>query len=324
MSSLSLAPAGSGLLTSDFVQRWIVTGILAAVMALGLSHYGVTLDLDSTRQSGRAIVIFLAVAAVYQGLAHVMPLARRGADIATDLVLSLIQIVAILKIVAPLSYLAARAGAALPLADPTLAWLDAHMFGFDWDAAARRVAARPALQDVLSRAYFSLQPQAMVLLLCGSLLHPRRRNAEFIWIVLVSCVVTVVVSAIVPALGKTGQLGPGYGAVVELIRGGGWTVFSYDKIEGIVTFPSFHTTLGLFFIYIAGRLHWALLIVFVPLDIVMLLAVPSIGGHYLVDMCGGAAVAALSIVVVRAWLRDDTFASGATRNRVAGSAVASR
>lgn len=304
MASISIAPAGGGFRASDFVQRWIVTGILALVLVLGLSHYGVTLDVGSTRESNRAIVIFLIVAAAYQGLARVMPLARRGAGIAIDLTLSLIQIVVILKIVAPLSYLAARAGASLPLADPALAWLDATLFGFDWSTAARWVAARPGLQHVLSQAYFSLQPQAMVLLACGSLLHPKARNAEFIWIVVVSSVVTIVVSALVPALGKTGQIGPEYRAVVELIRVGGWHVFSYDKVEGIVTFPSFHTTLALLYIYIAGRLHRGLLTVFVPLNVVMLLAVSSIGGHYLVDIAGGAAVAAVSIIIVRSRLRD--------------------
>lgn len=298
MSSVSIAP--SGFLASDFIQRWIVPSVLAVILAAGLSFYGVTLDFGSMRESIRAVVIFLIVVAAYQGLARVIPLARRGAGVATDLTLSMIQIVVVLKIVAPLSYLAARVGAPLPLADPTLAWLDAHVFGFDWDTAARWVGARPGLQGVLSRAYFSLQPQAMILLVCGSLLHPKRRNAEFIWIVLAGCIITVVVSGLVPALGKTGQLGPGYRAVVEQIRAGGWHVFTYDQVEGIVTFPSFHTTLGLFFMYIAGRLNRALLVVFVPLNVAMLLAVSSIGGHYFVDMAGGAAVAAASILIVRA------------------------
>jgi membrane-associated phospholipid phosphatase len=98
--------------------------------------------------------------------------------------------------------------------------------------------------------------------------------------------------------GKLGHVGS-YLPVLQEIRSGHWTVLSYAHAEGIVTFPSFHTTLAVFFAYLAGRLDKRLLRVFGPVNAIMLLSIPVIGGHYLADLFGGAAVACVSIVAVR-------------------------
>jgi hypothetical protein len=47
-------------------------------------------------------------------------------------------------------------------------------------------------------------------------------------------------------------VGP-YREVLEMIRSGQWTVFDYGKTEGIVTFPSFHTTAAILLTYAARR-----------------------------------------------------------------------
>jgi membrane-associated phospholipid phosphatase len=43
------------------------------------------------------------------------------------------------------------------------------------------------------------------------------------------------------------------------------------------------------------------------INVLMLPAIPFIGGHYLVDMFAGAAVAGVAIVSVRYWLRSQTL-----------------
>jgi hypothetical protein len=219
--------------------------------------------------------------------------------IPTDLVLSVAQLYMVALVLVPVTYIAAAIAAGFPLIDDTLARLDIVLFGFDWDAAARWVAARPAFEWALSIAYSSLPVQAMMLLVIGSLLRPGERNSEFIWIVIFSLSITISISIFTPALGKVGQVGTGYLEILEEIRSGTWRVFTYERAEGIVTFPSFHTTLAVVFTYIAARLHRCALAVFAPFNALMLVSIPPIGGHYVIDLCGGTAVAVFSIFMVR-------------------------
>jgi membrane-associated phospholipid phosphatase len=50
---------------------------------------------------------------------------------------------------------------------------------------------------------------------------------------------------------------------------------------------------------IAARLHRWTLAAFAPFNVLMLVSIPPIGGHYVIDLCGGAAVAVFSIFIVR-------------------------
>ena len=72
-----------------------------------------------------------------------------------------------------------------------------------------------------------------------------------------------------------------------------------DKPQGLVCFPSFHTVLVIMFCY-ALRGTW----LFWPAAVLGGLTMPSlppIGGHYLIDIPAGAALALLAILVVRRW-----------------------
>jgi membrane-associated phospholipid phosphatase len=73
---------------------------------------------------------------------------------------------------------------------------------------------------------------------------------------------------------------------------------SYNHDEGIVTFPSFHATLAIILTYAVRHYRWALAVI-APLNCLMILAIPTVGGHYLVDLFGGAAVAGLAILLVQ-------------------------
>jgi membrane-associated phospholipid phosphatase len=66
-------------------------------------------------------------------------------------------------------------------------------------------------------------------------------------------------------------------------------------MEGLITFPSFHTTLAVLFVA-ALRKHRLALVIGGVVNGSMLLSIPSEGGHYLVDVFAGALVAVLAIV----------------------------
>jgi membrane-associated phospholipid phosphatase len=221
-----------------------------------------------------------------------MPRLGRPLAVATDCCLSLAQLLAAVIVLLPLTYLAATTG--FPLLDDKLAHLDA-MLGFDWDGAARWVSERPVIDWIFQRAYLSIPYQAAGILLIGS--FRLDRNSEILWIFLVSGLMTFAIFAFTPAAGKIGQLGTGYLNLLMEIRRGDWSSMNYNQTEGIVTFPSFHATLAIIMTYAVRRYRWALA-VFGSLNCLMILAIPTVGGHYLVDLFGGAVVAGLAILLV--------------------------
>jgi membrane-associated phospholipid phosphatase len=274
----SAAPPSS----PGYAVRWFVIGCIAALTAHGLRMAGIAIDSDSLWLLVELLCILLFPVPVSLALASMVPQLACAAAYFVDFMLSLLQLIAVAQIFMPVSYLAATAGAHVPLLDTTLSWLDATLFGFDWNTADRWVADRPAIEGVLLAAYHTMFFQALALLVLGSLLRPCERNAELIWLALVSLTITMAVFAFTPALGMAGRIGNGH-----------------KRMEGIVNFPSFHTTLAVLYPYVAGRLHKRLLLVFLPLNTTMILSIPVIGGHYLVDLFGGTAVAFVSIVTVR-------------------------
>ena len=74
-----------------------------------------------------------------------------------------------------------------------------------------------------------------------------------------------------------------------------------QEIEGLVTFPSFHTAAGVLFawaLWSTRWLRWPGLIV----NVLMIASVPIIGAHYLVDVFGGVVVAIASLYLARRWM----------------------
>lgn len=70
-----------------------------------------------------------------------------------------------------------------------------------------------------------------------------------------------------------------------------------DDLYGLITFPSFHVAAAVLIAYAARGTPLAFLAL--VLNLVMAVSALSEGGHYLVDVLAGAAVAGLAIGVVR-------------------------
>ena len=282
----------------DYTVRWAVVAGVGVLALAGLHAVGASLDAGSAWPSVLAVGRCLLVLAGFTAFRWAMPRFGPATAIPVDVTLSVLQVFVLVQAFLPLIYAAAALGAGFPTLDDTLGRLDRMLFGFEWDAMARWLAGRPGIEWVLSSAYFSLPLQAAALVVLGSIFRPGERNGEFVWIACTAMAMTTAVFVFTPALGMGGQVA-GYVDALKEIRAGGWTVFDYARPEGIVVFPSFHATLALVFVYLAGRTHRWALAVFAPLNAVMLLSIPPIGGHYLIDVVGGGAVAAASIVLVR-------------------------
>ena len=201
-----------------------------------------------------------------------------------------------LKVLTPLTYLAAASG--YPLIDSASTKLDAILFGFDWDVEANWVANHPALDWLLQQAYFSLYYQGALVFLIGSVSHPGDRNGEIIWQFCISLVLTCAIFVFTPAVGHVAHAGAGWLKTLMMIRSGEWNSLDFSHIEGIICFPSFHTTLAILLVYAVRHHLWALAVL-VPLNMLLIVATLSVGGHYLVDLPAGAAVAVVSIAATR-------------------------
>jgi len=199
------------------------------------------------------------------------------------------------------TYLAATF--ALPLRDAGFVATDA-VLGFHWLAWFDFIHAHRTIQVPLFIAYSSFLPQIVGSILYFAHTRQTARNAEMLWITMVSLILTTIGSALLPAVGPFVHF---FGRPTEDIialmslRAGGAQTFVINQLQGIITFPSFHTVLAIIFVYV----HRPPSRSFVPialLNALMLIGIPSEGHHYLVDMISGTAVAAMSIAIVRAAL----------------------
>jgi membrane-associated phospholipid phosphatase len=198
-----------------------------------------------------------------------------------------------------------------PLMDGTFADLDAAI-GFDWVAFLALTNGAPAVAMSLVIAYHSLTPQ-VVLLFAG---HSFRRQAdrlfEFVALLAVSSAFTGPLMALMPAAGAyayfrptpdkyaafTNDAGMWHYAELLRLRSGGEFHLIVAKSQGLVTFPSYHTVLGILVVYSLREFRW-LAIPLALLNATMIVATLPEGGHHLTDVIVGVLIAAATIAIVR-------------------------
>ncbi|MGE4480772.1 phosphatase PAP2 family protein [Acidocella sp.] len=187
------------------------------------------------------------------------------------------------------------AWAPLPLWDSRLAALDAAL-GFHWPVLAGWVMAHPPIRDLLSFAYLSLGPEFIALLLLLSLsghAGPARR----LWRLFAATgLLTVLIGTAMPAAGAfvwfhaPAAATTAYVQQYAALRAGTLRTVNLATAQGLVSFPSFHACLALLCLRAAGCLppvlRWPLRL----LNILVIAASPTMGGHYLSDILGGLAL----------------------------------
>jgi len=114
------------------------------------------------------------------------------------------------------------------------------------------------------------------------------------------------------------MIGPAHIEALNEARAGSWTTLDFTKANGIVTFPSFHAIFAVIFTYAVRRVRWAFAIM-APLNAMMLMSTPTVGGHYLVDAAAGIAVAVAVIVLTKAIQRRTANVSHRSTDAIFGS-----
>jgi membrane-associated phospholipid phosphatase len=195
---------------------------------------------------------------------------------------------------------------ALPLRDEGLMAVDAAL-GFDWSAAALFFKETPWLSRLMSTVYLSLQQQVPSLLVALVVVRPdllRQFTATWCCVLLS----TVLIFPFIPALGGylhfalpqsdfpdiIPRIAWEQGKVLIPARAGTIQALDASVFSGIVQFPSFHAGGAVILMYF----WWQIPVVRYPaavLNLLMILSAIPCGGHYLVDLAAGVALAVVII-----------------------------
>ncbi|MFN3424013.1 MAG: phosphatase PAP2 family protein [Novosphingobium meiothermophilum] len=167
-------------------------------------------------------------------------------------------------------------------------------------------AAYPAFARLLGVIYSTAMPVCMVLALVLAAGGRRARASELAFSFTFCIVLAATVSIGFPALGSTvhhgiegiaglpKSAGNFHMPTVDYYRNHPSAVFDLAKVEGIVTFPSFHMVMALMAPYALRGAGLASMAAIVWAALVTVSSI-VIGGHYVVDLLGGAVTWAAAI-----------------------------
>lgn len=268
----------------DHVQwTWTIVGALAAIDVAWCAHAGLTI-----RRIGPAV----AASAALWALSMIYRQRCRPLSDTAEIAALWIAFPACSGI---LSYLCATA--AQPLQDPLFSAIDREL-AFNWWAWHAYVLRFRLLNAALCAAYGSLAPQILLSVLYLPAIGRARLGGELLLLASSTALVCCAISALWPATGPSTEFS--YIPHLMTLRAQGPWQFELFNMEGIVEMPSYHTILAILLTYAfrnTGVLGWSI----AALNLVMLPAIPPIGGHYLADMLAGAVIAASAIGMVR-WI----------------------
>jgi len=210
-----------------------------------------------------------------------------------------------------LSYLLARNGGALW--DSTFTAWDRSL-GFHWQAFIQWVDAHAFLAAPLGVAYASLIPQVIVLILALGFGNRLKELRVFMLAAMICGTVTILLSPLFPALNQFAyhhvapmrfpnlNVASGYRELQDLqaLRSGTFVTLRLRELQGIIAFPSYHA--GLAAITLWGFWKSGIKWIGWPgavLALTTILSTPVDGGHYLVDVIAGLALAGCSLALAQ-------------------------
>ena len=282
------APSPSKLLSFEFSPEWLALLAVALIEIIWIQATGFRLHAswDDAQVSG----VVLATMFGLRLFAY-----RRGSLIAEYLALTLCMAL----VFQVFSYLCMAASG--PLVDRQLLAID-RTLGFDWLAGWHFLIAHPFLMTVMRWLYKSLTYQALYMCLLLGLMTRVTALREVFWIIFLSAIVTSLFAIILPAYGPFEIFGlSSHGSFLpdmKHLKSGGVMEFKLSELTGVICFPSFHTVMALGYAYSlrrTGIIGYTIAMA----NAVMLLSVPFVGGHYVIDMIAGAAVFGLATLGVR-------------------------
>lgn len=275
---------------------WVLITLMAFFAATSLAILGIHIDFSSNPA-------LIAISCGYAAVAVYYTAIRREPGL-TAILVAAAQLFLVLFIGLLLTYAASAIG--LPYRDANLHLADLWL-GFNRESY-RTFSLLPGVRTVLDAAYLSIQPQTALVPLALILAGQQTRLQQFIMALGLALSATALIAAFVPAMDAMvyldlapkgiSALPPGtytHIPTLEALRAGTMTTIRLNNLEGLITFPSFHTASGVMFAWGLWRIRY-LRIVGLVLNALMIASTPISGSHYLIDVIAGAGVAWMAIV----------------------------
>jgi hypothetical protein len=271
---------------SAIVAIIAIDAIFAAATGIGIRRVGAYTELF-----GIIFALWPAIAV----LTRVTGFAKGGAFLAEAVAKTLIFI----YVATVLEYDLATSPA--PLYDDVLIRAD-RALGFDWPAVFAWFASHPAVCRIIGFAYFSLAKEAMLVLLVTALFYPTRARQVPTALIL-SSLMTIPALWIFPVAGAFVVFDHGslpqasFTADYLGMRAHTMAQIPLDDPRGMISFPSFHASSAVLLTYLVRGIPVLYPAAFL-FNGLMVLGTPFFGGHYLVDVLAGLAVAGITIVIL--------------------------
>ncbi|HLJ70116.1 MAG TPA: phosphatase PAP2 family protein [Roseiarcus sp.] len=284
----------------DFPSRaaWAALVLCAAAAFCGLAALGVAIRPLSLALPLAATALCLAASTFYRRYRPDRRLAAMTAGAGFLLAFSAAG--------GALTYPAAAIGG--PLQDKAFIAFE-RALGVDWPALAAAMSANPYLNLVWALAYMSSLPMLAVVVVALTLTGREERLANFLSLFVVTLLTTVAGSVAGPALGPIPSYGIS-GEVFSRLGGGGkdfladfqalrahqFAVFDLVRLQGIITFPSFHCVLAVLTAWALAPIRWLGRFA-IGLSVLVVLSTIPQGGHYVADICAGLLIGFCAIAV---------------------------
>lgn len=180
-----------------------------------------------------------------------------------------------------------------PLFDKTFDHWD-QFFGFHALDLILWVRAHPWLYLISGEIYNTYYFQLPLVIFYFSFFVKTNDLQRFIVLFMIAALITIFISSFCPSITTYGW----YGYTPDLHQARALNriyelrsqFVNITKGDGIIEFPSFHTTVALLYIYIFRHTTKWIFVPILILNCLMIVTCLIHGGHYLVDLLGGAAV----------------------------------
>jgi membrane-associated phospholipid phosphatase len=220
------------------------------------------------------------------------------------------QVIVVTAIVGPLSYVANALN--WPLQDQTLLLID-RAIGLDPQPIAAFVNDHSWLVKCLNIGYGFIKWPLLGIPIILTMTLRLIRLQQFVLALNLALAVTIVISVFVPAIGTYYGLSLSPTERFPLIDSANYTAQLRDivalrdgslrhlelfRLAGIISFPSFHTASAALYVWAVWPVRgfrW----VMIGINTWMIAATPVIGAHYIIDIVGGAVVAAGSVLLAK-------------------------
>jgi len=197
-----------------------------------------------------------------------------------------------------LSYLAVSAN--FPLIDQSLAAADKFL-GFNWADYYSWSMSHATFQSVLVEAYGTLAKQSWLVVAFLCITRRKARIQEFLELTAALFAISILLSIPIPAAGAPNFYASSVHADVsgwshfDLLRAGSLKLIDLNAMQGLVSIPSVHTVMAILLCWAVRGTRLAYIVI--PLNILVLLSTPVVGGHYITDVLAGALLTAGAIAI---------------------------